>query len=869
MQKKPTYATVGSETKKINIRLSYGIVSLFSEGLYASPHKALEELVANSFDAGARKVAVIVPVDWNAQGVVIAVADDGIGMDAAGLEQHWLIGKSLKRELSKLPLGRQQIGKFGIGKLATYVLANRLTHITKAGSTYYATTMDFKEVDRRGEKEVEVETPVKISLRELTAAQAKEALNPWLDKQAMVDGALKLFGPGAAKSWTFAILSDLKDKVHQIQPGKLAWVMRTALPLRDDFEIFLNGEKLQPSKAGRARIKKWVLGKEIDKLAKPASSSMEVNEDKRQPSDSPTRYGLQHKSLGRVTGYAEAYRDLLTTGKSNEIGRSYGFFVYVRGRLINVDDGHFGIPPNELRHGSFGRMRVVVHIEGLDQYLQSDRERVREGPVLRDAQNLLRAIFNKVRVEIEKTDAADGPNAKLSRSLAGSPASLSRRPIVSMTRAIIEGRFTSKYVSVPALKTKAQRDALLATLEKRVQTPETFVTGMEFLFDGSADLGIALYDVESGVLCVNGFHPFVASFLDQFTGSDSGLPLELLAMAEVLLEGQLHEAGYAQSDVDKVMFGRDQYLRDVAQSSGRRTALTVANALQDARNDDDRLEAEVVAAFNSLGFSATRDGRKGKADGIARAELSADAMGPRHYSLSLEAKSTRTDGKTIAASTVNISLIAQHRDENQCEHALVVGPSFPTTQGDAASVSKQIDKNIEQTKASGQPKTITLITIDDLARLVRLQPIKGLGLSKLRSLFLTCRLPEQCREWIDTIERHIPPRQPYKEVVDSIHKLQQKFTSSAVEYGSLRVELSHRNPPIEFATNEGLIDLCRAMMAMAQGFITATATTVELDQSPTNVLTAIESATKQVVRVTTSSKGPSRSAAKVLRRSKT
>jgi hypothetical protein len=37
--------------------------------------------------------------------------------------------KSLKRELDVLPIGRPQIGKFGIGKLATYVLANRLTHI--------------------------------------------------------------------------------------------------------------------------------------------------------------------------------------------------------------------------------------------------------------------------------------------------------------------------------------------------------------------------------------------------------------------------------------------------------------------------------------------------------------------------------------------------------------------------------------------------------------------------------------------------------------------------------------------------------------------------------------------------------------------
>ena len=142
MNLSPKYANAGNETEKIDVRLSYRIVRLFSEGLYASPNKAIEELVANSFDAGARRVAVFLPVDFHDQGATIAVLDDGEGMDAEGLKQHWLIGKSLKRELATLPLGRQQIGKFGIGKLATYVLANRLTHISKVKGKCYSTSMN-------------------------------------------------------------------------------------------------------------------------------------------------------------------------------------------------------------------------------------------------------------------------------------------------------------------------------------------------------------------------------------------------------------------------------------------------------------------------------------------------------------------------------------------------------------------------------------------------------------------------------------------------------------------------------------------------------------------------------------------------------
>jgi hypothetical protein len=422
MLKTPVFVSSGKETEKIDVRLSYRIVSLFSEGLYASPNKAIEELVANSFDAGARRVAVLLPADFHEQGATIAVIDDGEGMDIGGLKQHWLIGKSDKRELAKLPLGRQQIGKFGIGKLASYVLANRLTHISKKGGKYYSTSMDFTVVDDRGEEEVEPKAPVRISLRQLTEDQAKKSLSPWTEGAAFKKSNVKLFGSGSAKSWTFAILSDLKDKVHEIRRGRLEWVLRTALPLRDDFAIYLDGENLVPSKAGKGRIKKWVLGKDITELAKPAPKDIVAVEDKNQSVASETRHALLHNAVGRITGYAEVYQDLLT-GKSDELGRSHGFFVYVLGRLINVEDDHFGIPPDELRHGTFGRTRIVVHMDALDEYLQSDREHLRQGPVLTDAQNILRAIFNKIRPELEKADAEEDPGAKLARKLAISPTS--------------------------------------------------------------------------------------------------------------------------------------------------------------------------------------------------------------------------------------------------------------------------------------------------------------------------------------------------------------------------------------------------------------------------------------------------------------
>ena len=219
MDNAPTFASMGTEAGNIDVRLSYRIVELFSEGLYTSPNKAVEELVANSFDAGALGVHVILSPNLHRQDATIAVIDDGEGMDQQGLRQHWLIGVSNKRRLPILPRGRQQIGKFGIGKLATYVLANRLTHISKRGTNYYSTSMDYRKIDRRVDEDVEPKTPVSIALRELTPAQAEQAVSPWTRSPAFQAANTVLFGEGSPDSWTIGIMSALKDQGARDQAG--------------------------------------------------------------------------------------------------------------------------------------------------------------------------------------------------------------------------------------------------------------------------------------------------------------------------------------------------------------------------------------------------------------------------------------------------------------------------------------------------------------------------------------------------------------------------------------------------------------------------------------------------------------------------
>ena len=843
--KEPTFASIGAESGSIDVRLSYRIVELFSEGLYTSPNKAVEELVANSFDAGALGVHVILSPNLHTQDATIAVIDDGEGMDQDGLRQHWLIGISNKRSLATPPRGRQQIGKFGIGKLATYVLSKRLTHISKSGGKYYSTSMDYGRIDRRVEGDVEPTAPIKIALRELTAAQAKRAVKRWTESKAFKATDAVLFGKGSSPSWTVSVMSSLKDKVHEIKPGTLRWVLSTALPLRPDFGIWLNGERLVASKEGKGLLRTWVLGKDLVDLPRPSPNRITLAEDKSAAPDADHRFGLGVPKLGRITGYAEAYEDLLT-GKSDEIGRSHGFFVYAYRRLLNVDDGHFGISPNELRHGTFGRFRLVVHMDGLDEGLRSNRETIGEGPLLTTAQDVLRSIFNAVRPTIDTHDQGEEPGANLARKLAASPASLSRGPIVDLSRAVAEGKSTSRYLIVPRHKSPEAREEFLAELDQRAQEPKEFVTGVSFDLEGSSRDGIVRFDTESGSLRLNEWHPFISAFHDEFTNKRSAQPLELIAMAEVLAEAHLHSIGVKASERDEFLSARDQLLRHLANESGRQSAFSVANALLESRNSPDRLEECVCDAFRSLGFDVTPFGKPGDPDGVASAYLPPDAGGsPRQYKVSLEAKSTEKSGSRISAKTVGVSTIARHRDKHGCAHAIVVGPAFQTSKGDGAALAKEIKQDRLKTDAQGNPRTITLINIDDLARLVRLRPLKQVRLQKIRELLENCSLDHESAAWVNSISETAVAKPPYRQIIGTIEKLQKKYRREAVRYSALRIELGYLTPSINYETDSDLADLCKGMAQMAPEAMVASDERVELEQSTENVIAEIETATRE------------------------
>lgn len=838
------FHSLGTATRDIDVRLSYRIVELFSEGLYTSPNKAIEELVANSFDAGAGQVHVLLSANLHHQGATITVVDDGEGMDAEGLERHWLIGVSDKRSLPSLPRGRQQIGKFGIGKLSTYVLANRLTHISRTGRSYYSTSMDFRRIDKRVGTEVEPTGPIRLKLRELSVSQAKAAVDPWINSRVFpAEKRRWMFARPSHRSWTVTIMSSLKTKVHAIRPGTLRWILSTALPLRPDFGIWLDGKPVRPSKSAKGRKKRWILGREIVELPKPGPKKTTMAKGDEDATEDFERYGLDVPNLGRVTGYAEAYEDLLTGGKSEGWGRSHGFFVYVRGRLLNVEDGHFGISPDELRHGTFGRFRLVIHIDRLDDELRSNREAVGDGPLLQTARDLLRAVFNFARPTIEAHERSVEPGAILARNLAGSPASLAHRPLVELVRLAIDGSRRTRHLYVPHGLSARRQQEFIEAVEARGHDREHYVTDIAIRFENTSQDAYTSFRPDKGELRLNGYHPFVATFYDQFNNARRRQPLELMAMAEVLAEAHLHSIGVSPGKIEDFLSARDQLLRYLTDASGRQSALSIANKLQDARNSPDALEDAVCAAFSSLGFDVTPFGEKGRPDGVATAYLAAEEPGrERGYKVSLEAKSKLETGRKVSARAVGIADVVRHREAFGCDHAIVVGPAFPTSKGAQSALGESVANDRNGSEAQGNAKTITLITVDDLARLVRIRPIKRIGLLKIRELLDECSLPEESARWVEECVSDNVETPPYQEIIETIEALQKKFPKEPVTYSALRVQLTTLSDPIEFETNEELMELCRGMAQMAPEAMFAQKESVELDQSAENVVAAIDSA---------------------------
>jgi hypothetical protein len=688
--------SAGNQVDEIKVSIGARFLELFSEQLYTSPNKAFEELVSNSWDAGASLVHIGIPNSLAAADASMWVLDNGESMDLSGLHLLWAVADDHKaKDGWEHPADRAIIGKFGIGKLATYVLANEVTYLCRASDGgIRAVTVDYRTIQEKGRDELHVPQipfPVReIPEDELPAllASIDPALGALLPDGKTVASPESDDGdegpseyrdtsgiePDVRETWTLVVLDSLKTKGREVKRGVVKRVLRAALPLGPTITLAMDGEEIESSKIEKQLLSALVLGESFV----PGSIISEASGEKLavQVADEHGVKGLQIENLdGIVTGEIKVYNQSIATGRSAERARSNGFFVNVKGRVVNMADERFGLPA--LSHGVWAKLRVTVRADGLDRSLSVSRETVDETPAADALRGLLRAAFNQARSLYE--EEATWPN--LSEILTNEWGTVPLTPLLNAVSRTVDGTL-SPGLLVDTENVDDPEDAHLA-LQKAIETDPGSTLSEVRAEHGDPDGPLARYELSSRRVIVNREHPYYQNQLA--AGHEPAEILQTAALVELLSDAYLLELGVSDDIVSEARRYRDQVERLIA-SAKRKAAPYIAKLLLESTSDEKALEKLVAEALEAVGFQIFHQAQSNKPEGIATADLAPDASGERRYRLIYEAKSTtNADGK-VSTKDVNVSGQDRHRrhaaadtdDPTEVEYALVVAPNFRT-----------------------------------------------------------------------------------------------------------------------------------------------------------------------------------------------
>lgn len=642
------------------VELAPDLVPLLSDQLYQSPLKAIEELVVNSYDAEAATCYVNIRPS-NAIPEVISVADDGFGMDVAGLKNLWHVGRSAKRTEAYLSrVTRKQIGKFGIGKLAAYSIARVITYYTREMAHVRHASLNFGEFERSKSDKV------KIPIYHVIEGDEgfDEVVNYLRAQTGLGDDFFK------KKTWTICVLTELKEKAQDIRLGRLQWVLRTAMPLSSDFELQVNGDLIESSKADGKRIVTFgaddLSEERIEDLAKKVDG---LRREKGK---------LFAKALPSGMDFdATVFEQTLTGGKSEDLGRSHGFFVRVRGRLINERDDLFGLTPQSYQ--TWHRFRADIRADDLDSQITASREGLEESPSVRAVRLIASMIFGEARRRFSEWNEEQDEKRRAKREVGRNPVSprLVEMPVADAIR-----RFGTENSGADA-DTKwfylhlENEDA--SELSSLLYGPRDGVYSYRPERLGE-DERLVKFHAREKLFVMNEDHPLIREYSDGDTYS-----LRLLqdfVTAEALLEVNLREADVPLKIIGEILETRDKLIRSLARDQIY-SLKSVADELRKSFDDQYDLEISLVAAARAVGLIAKHVGGDGKPDGIARFI----ANNGDETKITLEAKSSQN---VPSLSAIDFSGLQEHVDDEKASGCLLVAPSYPgSTREESAAAAKR------------------------------------------------------------------------------------------------------------------------------------------------------------------------------------
>jgi hypothetical protein len=135
------------ESRTFTIEVLGRTLELLGTQMYKRRDAALAELIANSWDAGATWVDLTIPVGAPfAEDATITITDDGGGMSPDQVQSDYLVLGRNRREHSEDPPDRPVMGRKGIGKLAGFGIAEKMTVITWQGGRTTEFELDVEKL---------------------------------------------------------------------------------------------------------------------------------------------------------------------------------------------------------------------------------------------------------------------------------------------------------------------------------------------------------------------------------------------------------------------------------------------------------------------------------------------------------------------------------------------------------------------------------------------------------------------------------------------------------------------------------------------------------------------------------------------------
>ena len=735
----------------VDVDISYDIIRHVSAQLYTNPRKAIEELICNSYDAGATLCYVTLPEDDCGS---LMVLDNGKSMDLDGLKKLWRVADSPKYHgegKDRIENDRMQIGKFGVGKLAAFALGEKLTHVVCVEGNVRLVSVGQSDI-----KQKKIGQAPSFEVFSMPLEMAIPLLEPRLAN-------LPRPWKNGWKTWTLALVEEIDPRAsgRALMIGVLRRMITTALPLSADFEVFLEGQKVPKKEIDSSDIEVKVDITELElreKIREALQAFWQEALKEAKPEDVPEKYynlkvkevpnpqkvsekvnALIIPGLGPVIGNAIITKTSLTTEKLIERGyANNGFAIRVNGKLINPEDELFGVSARS--HAYWSRFIANLEIPGLDRVILVQRNAVSENSdEAQIARTIIRTLFNYTRVKDDDTRRKDTNYI---------PESFGTRL-----------RTFSPIIAPIALGGLAEGDA-----------PEKGLDSIDVDFSSLGAAGPAVrYDPVEKKILVNEDHPLIEA-LDDFGPNSKALRQ---IVGEVLAGTQMAK-GYLRSQhvSEKVI----EDTGEIIEVSVRSAAGFVIDSVEEYIKEIDeasyfggkQFENAVVSAFRSLRLTATRYGASDEPDGIIEIPI----PGAPNLRISVEAKGSKG---IITHTELSEATVTRHSDEFNCTRAIAIAREFATEgkEGKDSALLRETDGKVP------------LITTAGIAHLLRLHKKRPFTYDKVEKILTTWTHPDDLEQFIEQTWKEMPELGLMRLILQVAHDQMEKDETNLPDPGMI------------------------------------------------------------------------------------